>query len=97
MIRYIGKETLLIWLENMCVSEYIRKCIDDDKKFKPANVRENISSSWILGLNHCQCNNCKTKFRFDRSNTEFYSNFINFDHCPKCGSKMTNSYIFKRW
>ena len=60
------------------------------------NNNKNDKSKWIIGMSHCQCSNCKTKFRFDRTH-ETYFNFYNFEYCPKCGKKMNNVYAFKRW
>lgn len=94
--RYIEKESLLVWLENMLVDEYIIKAIDNNIKFPPANVEEKIQGEWIMRLNDCECSNCKTRFRFNKADIDTYSNFYNFDRCPKCGAIMTNSYCFKR-
>lgn len=37
-VRYIEKEPLLAWLENMCVSEYIIKSIANEDKFPTISV-----------------------------------------------------------
>lgn len=94
--KYIDKETLIIWLENMKASDYIIKSIKDDNKWPPANVRENIETEFDMYLSHCVCKNCGTQFRFNRCDNIIYTNFSNTDYCPKCGAKIKNKFIFKR-
>ena len=96
MSKFINVETLIIWLENMKVSDYIIKALKDDNKWPPANVRENIETEFDMYLNHCICKNCMTQFRFDRSDINTYTNLYNTDYCPKCGAKIKNTFIFKR-
>ena len=37
-IKYIEKEPFLAWLENMCVSEYIIKSIEDENRFPTVSI-----------------------------------------------------------
>lgn len=77
------------------VYKYIIKVIDDDKRFPVANVEEKIQAKWIIRLNYCECDNCGTRFRYNKADISTYLSFYNFDHCPKCGAAMINSYYFK--
>lgn len=90
--RYIDKETLLIWLENMCVSEYIRKCINDNNKFQPANVRESVHAIWEYHEDNYFCSKCHVGNESSYTGEPIDSRY--FHYCPNCGAIMDN-YINK--
>ena len=90
--KYIDRDTLVIYLKSVSVPDYVIRSIENN--LPVIDIEEKAEAKWDIGLSHCQCSNCKTKFRFDSSDIETYSCFKNFHYCPKCNAKMTNPYIF---
>jgi hypothetical protein len=82
--KYINVETLIIWLENLCVSKYIIEALKNNKKWPPADVEEKQYGIWTHAYSlKYQCSNCKQL-------TEQRNIDILYHRCPHCGAHMTN-------
>lgn len=82
--KYIERELLIIWLENLKASEYIINSIKNNEKWPPADVEEKQYAVWnhVYNLQY-KCSKCKQL-------TEQRNIDILYKRCPHCGAYMTN-------